>query len=110
MPSDGGCFEFEMAGMIHCCSGVSDCGVVRVRASGGEISGRATFVCLPAREVLQLSIYCMKTGFSSYHTPESIAAPLDNEDPPLNALCAVQLLLARGRSMANFMRGLSVAG
>jgi len=31
-------------------------------------------------EVLQLSIYCMKTGFSSYHTPESIAAPLDNED------------------------------
>mmetsp|Transcript_107906 Transcript_107906/g.270636 ORF Transcript_107906/g.270636 Transcript_107906/m.270636 type:complete len:385 (-) Transcript_107906:54-1208(-) len=34
----------------------------------------------PRGEVLKLSIYCMKTGFSSYHTPESLMGPTDPDD------------------------------
>merc|ERR1719188_2689348 len=34
-------------------------------------------------EVLQLSIYCMKYGFKSYHTPQSLTRTAGNEFGPI---------------------------
>mmetsp|Transcript_4418 Transcript_4418/g.12741 ORF Transcript_4418/g.12741 Transcript_4418/m.12741 type:complete len:351 (+) Transcript_4418:109-1161(+) len=40
----------------------------------------STATAAGGEEVLQLSIYCMKTGFSAYHTPESIAAAHEDDE------------------------------